>query len=149
MASIPMAISAAFPRSHFIASAYISSSEHPPHLPPPPPHTHKHTPSPFAHIQSRGSQQGEGQLRGDFNLSGKIHIKPLMPAFAILSLPSPALSPPWHQSLLPSSPPSSSSARHLIQITELDSVSLCLEPLLCLADGQETTRRAVQARTST
>lgn len=101
------------------------------------------SPSQPSHTSGRrGSQQGEGQLRGDFNLSGKIHIKPLMPAFTILSLLSPVRSPPWHQSLLPSSSSSSSSARHLIQITELASVSLCLEPLLCLADGQERTRLA-------
>lgn len=73
-----MAISTAFPWSHFIASTYISSPGH------------THTPSAFTHTQRRGSQQGEGQLRGDFNLSVKIHIKPLpSPSYPCRLLRSP------------------------------------------------------------
>ncbi|CAB1456262.1 unnamed protein product [Pleuronectes platessa] len=39
-----------------------------------------------------GSQQGEGQLRGDFNLSEKILISPLMPAFTVQPLCLPHVS---------------------------------------------------------
>lgn len=70
-----------------------------------------------------GSQQGEGQLRGDFNLSENIHIQPLMPPFTIQPLRLlrlPCSLPGTHHSSFPVLP---SSSCHLIQITELASFS--------------------------
>lgn len=104
-------ISVAFPWSQFIASAHISSS---------PSCLTQHT------SRRRGSQQGEGQLRGDFNLSEKIHIKPLMPPFTILPLCLPRLPCSLPGTNHSSLPPLPSSSCHLIQITELASVFLCL-----------------------
>lgn len=79
----------------------------------------------------RGSRQGEGQLRGDFNLSEKIHIKPLMPPFhhpSPFCLPClPCSFPGTHHSSLPLLP---SSSCHLIQITELASVFFVFASIL-------------------
>lgn len=73
----------------------ISMITVPPYISPPPPYLTLHT------TRRHGSQQGAGQLRGDFNLSEKIHIKPLMPPFTIILLCLLCSLPGTHRSSLP------------------------------------------------
>lgn len=109
--------------------------------PPPAPHPAPARTSPRPQPAHTRSQQAEGQLRGDFNLSGKIHIKPLTAAF---TTPASAALPPWHPSL-----PSSSSSPHpppschLIQISELAGAFVCASIFACQTAGRR--RAGVQA----